>query len=320
MAIRGHLEGLEAEKKYRFKRQVILQQLKEMVKEQRAPTHAESYGKYLNQYYHYSLVSDIIRLRAAAKDPSTTRVTFGMHSDGNPYGKGPASQHAQFLQNSIKYLMNPKFEQFMNFDSRLCKNLNLKETDNFILMYKTHFIRDPPHVAWILYAVDYEKFMVLIYNQAGQSVSKIDISIEFAERFLPFVRVGLMNHEFLILGRRIFLALKTSLIIEYQSMKSWKEVCGRVGDFGEALDAGLGLRRPAEAEHLRGLKKRAELLKMKKLHSAGLVSQDMKSADQAEVRQSAFNARKANNPPAQSPAVPIQRFVARNRNRIGLHG
>jgi hypothetical protein len=119
------------------------------------------------------------------------------------------------LQNSIKYLMNPKLEQFMRFDSRLCKTLSLHETDNFILMYKTHFIRDPPHIAWILYAVDYQKFMVLIYNQAGQKVCKIDISIEFAERYLPFVRTGLANHEFLILGRRIFLALKNSLIIEY---------------------------------------------------------------------------------------------------------
>lgn len=140
------------------------------MKDQRSPTHAESYGKYLNQHFHYTLVSDIIRQRVqntSSQNHQTGKVELGISPAGNPYGKGPANQHAQFLQNSIKYLMNPKLEQFMRFDSRLCKALNLLETDNFILMYKTHFIRDPPHIAWILYAVDYQKFMVLIYNQAG---------------------------------------------------------------------------------------------------------------------------------------------------------
>ena len=136
---------------------MIIQQLKEIVKDQRAPSHLESYGKYLNQHYHYTLVSDIIRQRARSSKVNKVqeKIQLGLKESGNPYGKGPVSQHAQFLQNSIKYLMNPKLEQFMRFDSRLCKALNLLETDNFILMYKTHFIRDPPHLAWILYAVDY---------------------------------------------------------------------------------------------------------------------------------------------------------------------
>ena len=109
----------------------------------------------------------------------------------------------------------------MNFHSRICHSLAISESDNFVLMYKTHFIRDPPHIAWILYSNDHDMFMVLIYNMVAQKMSKIDISIDFAERFLPFVRVAIKNHEFLNLGKRIFKSLKNSIILEYTTMTGW---------------------------------------------------------------------------------------------------
>lgn len=124
----------------------------------------------------------------------------------------------------------------MNLHSRICASLAISEEDNFILMYKTHFIRDPPHIAWIMYSVDHEKFVVLIYNMVAQKMSKIEISIDFTERFLPFVRIGLKNQEFLNLGRRLFKSLKNCLITEYANMAGWNQVSGRVGDFGETLE------------------------------------------------------------------------------------
>ena len=247
-----------------------------------------NYFAYYKEFCHQILQSNLLLDQTMRKDSKQNGVDKGLLGvpGYNPNAKAMTLSHSQFLENSIKYLINPKMNQFMNFHSRLCQNLDISEEDNYVLMYKTHFIKDPPHIAWVLYSVKNEKIMILVYNMVMQNLKKIDVSIDFAERFLPFIRVGLKNHEYLNIGKRVFKCLKNSLIIEYSNLTSWQDVIGVVGDFGESLEQALGLRRPlgADKNNDAAMAKRLETFQKNKLLNKGLLTQDPEFYKQNTLR------------------------------------
>ena len=193
------------------------------------PIHNIGYRPYKAHYDHRKLEKQMSAVESSSDFDGSKTISAELF---DPNSKKFEAKHTEFLQNSIRFLINPKRQEFMNFHSRICNTLKLKESDNFVILYKSIFITRPPHTCWILYQVEKDSFMVLIYNTTLQSFSRIELNMRYVMRFLPFVKKALKSHEYLNVGKRIFKCFKNALLIEYKIMKNFKDLTYKIGKKG----------------------------------------------------------------------------------------
>ena len=120
------------------------------------------------------------------------------------------------LESDIRSFISPKEGYTMNLHSRICKKLLIKESDSFVLLYKAPFTRTPIQMSWVMYCPRSELIMVMVYNNENQNYARIDITMDFVLKFLPFTKQALKSKDFFNCGRRIFTCFKNTLLLEYK--------------------------------------------------------------------------------------------------------
>lgn len=121
-----------------------------------------------------------------------------------------------YLETNITYLIAPTKNSYINLHSRICSQLQLSESDNFILLYKTRFTQKPLQICCIFFHTEKKQFMILIYNLEARGFAKIELQMNHVMRFLPFTKICLKNREFFNTGKRIYNCFKNTMLVRYK--------------------------------------------------------------------------------------------------------
>ena len=121
---------------------------------------------------------------------------------------------------SIEYLIDSNVSPYINLHSRICHKLDVKEEAQFTHLYRGIFtIRPRKHIE-IFLEVKKRTILTVLYNSVDSEISRIELTMEYVKRFLPFIEDSLANRQFLNIGIRLFRCLKNTLLIEYFTKRS----------------------------------------------------------------------------------------------------
>jgi hypothetical protein len=124
-------------------------------------------------------------------------------------------QNLSHLPGNLKSMISLKHSQFFNFHYRLCGLLKIATTDNFILLHKSHILKNPPSLCWVLFNVRNSNFMFLVYSQLERKFHKFYVEERFILSQLPFAMISIAKKDYLNLGKRLFLGFKNRILIQY---------------------------------------------------------------------------------------------------------
>ena len=169
----------------------------------------------MTQLYSMPSVLKMVRpelKRVEFAHPARRRLTKKLKTNIFKHQYRPPVTH---LTGSIKQLINPKISKYLRLHSRICASQQIKDTDEFVLLYKARFCFQPLSLVWLLYNLKAEEVLCLIYCVENQRFCKFVYGLKEVEVYLPMVRVGLENKLFFQEGRRVFKALKNLLLVRY---------------------------------------------------------------------------------------------------------